>query len=220
MWLLFVFNEIFIIFKTNFPVGMNIDSDLFKINHRRIKLKRGRKLIAEPLLSDCVFRRSVILLVEYTSSGSMGLMLNKPSGIDLRQIVPSVGGVEESVPIFIGGPVGSNRLFYIHKLGHIIPDAVKLSDGLFINGNFDSIIAYIKSGNPVNENIRFFLGYSGWDGGQLDAEIEEGIWVVSPYKEVDLDACIAGEPYWNNAVREMGSEYKVWLSFPKVPWLN
>ncbi len=199
---------------------MNINADLFKINHRQVKPKRGRKLIAEPLLSDSVFQRAVILLVEYAFSGSMGLVLNKPSGIDLRQVIPSVKGLKEPVPVFSGGPVGNNRLFYIHRLGHIIPDAVELSDGLFINGDFDSIMAYMMSGNPVNENIRFFLGYSGWEGGQLDAEIEEGVWAVSPHKRTDLNVCVDGDLYWKNAVRELGADYRVWLSFPKMPWLN
>lgn len=199
---------------------MNVDSDLFKINHRRIKPKRGRKLIAEPLLADGVFQRSVVLMVEYALSGSMGLVLNKPSGFDLRNLVPSIKDVKEPVPVFSGGPVGNDRLFYVHRLGHIIPNAVELDNGLYIDGDFESVVAYIESGNPVNENIRFFLGYSGWDAGQLDAEIGDGVWVVSPHKGIELDMYIDEGAYWMNAVREMGASYRVWMCFPKMPWLN
>ena len=199
---------------------MNVDADLFKINHRRIKPSRGRKLIAEPLLSERIFQRSVVLMVEHALSGSMGLVLNKPLGFDLRHIVPSLGEMAETIPVFNGGPVGNDRLFYVHRLGHVILNAVDLGNGLYIDGDFESVVAYLKSGNPIHENICFFLGYSGWESGQLDAEIEEGVWVVSPHKEVELGACIAGESYWKSAVREMGPSYKLWLSYPKTPWLN
>lgn len=199
---------------------MNVNADLFKINHRRVKPKRGRKLIAEPLLSGSIFQRSVVLLVEYSSPGSVGLVLNKPLGFNLQQVVPVVSGVEAPIPMFSGGPVGSDRLFYVHRLGHLIPNAIELSEGLYIDGDFDSVISYVKSGNRVDGNICFFLGYSGWDEGQLDAEIDDETWVVSPYGGVDLNACITGESYWVDAVREMGPDYKVWLSYPKTPWLN
>ena len=88
-----------------------------------------------------------------------------------------------------------------------------------MNGDFDEIKKYILQGNNVNVPIRFFLGYSGWEGKQLGNEIKENTWLVSE-EENDylLNTNIKG--MWKQALEKLGSKYETWSRFPQVPSLN
>ena len=73
----------------------------------------------------------------------------------------------------------SDHLFYIHTLGRLVPGSIEIAEGLYIGGDIDVILSYIRSGNTVEGHIKFFLGYSGWEAGQLEEEIANIYWIVS-----------------------------------------
>ena len=139
--------------------GMNIDSDIFKIQSNNVLPSRGRILISEPFLRDATFGRSVILLVDHTDEGSMGLVINKQLPLFLNDIIMEFKYLDE-IPLYKGGPIATDTLFYLHTLSDI-PGSISISKGLYLNGDFDEIKKYILQGNKISECIRFFLGYSG-----------------------------------------------------------
>ena len=197
--------------------GMNIDSDIFKIQSNNVLPSRGKILISEPFLRDATFGRSVILLVDHTDEGSMGLVFNKLLRLFMKDIIMVLKYLEE-IPLYKGGPIATDTLFYLHTLSDI-PGSISISKGLYLNGDFDEIKKYILQGNKISECIRFFLGYSGWDSEQLNNEIRENTWLVSEEEKSYLMKNNIKD-MWRTALEKLGSKYETWSRFPQVPTLN
>ena len=192
--------------------------DIFKIKHNDLSPEKGKILISEPFLQDAYFQRSVVLLVEHNINGSMGFVLNKKTGLWVNDYF---GGLENAqrMPIYLGGPVSSDHLYFIHSLGNIIPGSLQIADNLFFDGDFESLNYYILSGQPVNGKIKFFLGYSGWTENQLDGEIDKNSWLVG--KSSGRNIMLAeGESFWKHSVELIGGSYLTWINYPKDPILN
>ena len=137
----------------------NLDDSLFRINLPTDSPSAGVLLVAEPFLRDEYFNHAVITLVEHGSGeASMGLVLNKPSGFTLGEAVEGIDD-DVDVPIYCGGPVSTDRLFYIHSLCREIPHSRKLTDDLYIGGDFERVKAYVNMGLSTEGRIRFFVGY-------------------------------------------------------------
>lgn len=148
----------------------------------------------------------------------MGLIMNKQLPFTLNQVIKDLGRVDEEIGIGKGGPISPDTLFFIHTLPQI-SDALPISKGFYLNGDFEEVKAYILAGNPVQGNIRFFLGYSGWDGDQLEQEIKENTWLVGKGETADL----LGEKIksmWKVSLRKLGAKYVTWSRFPQIPSLN
>jgi putative transcriptional regulator len=183
---------------------------------RSLEPSQGRLLIAEPYLGDPNFERSVILLCEHTEKGSFGLVLNQLSNLKLND---AMDDIFMDFPIYVGGPVEFNTLHYVHRLGELIPDSVDLGEGLFWSGDFDTVKALINIGKIESKDIRFFIGYSGWGEGQLDAEMNRNSWVISE-TETDMVFDLSPEEFWRKVLRNMGGSYKVMSNYPTDPRLN
>ena len=192
---------------------MDIDSDIFKIQSNNVLPSRGKILISEPFLRDATFGRSVILLIDHTDEGTMGLIINKPLPIFVNDIIKEFKYIDD-IPLYKGGPVATDTLFYLHTLANI-SGAIPVSKGLYLNGDFDEIKKYILQGNKVDQHIRFFLGYCGWEGEQLNDELKENTWLVS--KE-DKDYLMNSDTkdMWKEALEKLGSKYEAWSRFPRV----
>lgn len=196
---------------------MNINTDIFKIQSNNVMPSRGKILISEPFLHDVTFGRSVVLLVDHTEEGSMGLIINKQLPLMLNDIIKEFKYIED-IPLHKGGPIGTDTLFYLHTLREI-PGTLPINNGLYLNGDFDAIKRYILQGNPVKGKIRFFLGYSGWECEQLIQEIKENTWIISKEENTYLmNEDIKG--MWKEALGKLGSKYETWSRFPQVPSLN
>lgn len=196
---------------------MNINSDIFKIQSNDVLPSRGKILISEPFLRDAIFGRSVILLIDHTKEGSMGLVVNKQLPYLVNDIITEFKYIDE-IPLYKGGPVATDTLFYLHTLDEI-PGAITISKGLYLNGDFNEIKKYILQGNKVSEHIRFFIGYSGWENEQLNNEIRENTWLVSEEKA----SCLMKDntkDMWKKVLEKLGSKYEAWSRFPQVPTLN
>ncbi len=193
--------------------------DMFRIENNHIVPEKGRVLISEPFLDDPYFGRSVVLLAEHDAiHGSMGFVLNKPLKQKINEFFPEFENLPD-IPLFQGGPVGTNRLFFIHTLGDMIPGAVTIGEGLYFDGDFDVVKMYLSGGNPIENKIKFFMGYSGWTENQLETEISNHSWLVG-----QLDNCYMmsaeGEATWKKALNVLGDRYRSWANFPKRPFLN
>lgn len=193
--------------------------NIFKITHNDVLPAQGSILISEPFLQDAYFQRSVVLLIEHTEHGSMGFVLNKKTDLIVNSFFKEFAELPE-IPIYLGGPVSPNRLFFIHSLGdNIIPDALKINDYLYFDGDFNALKRYILNGHPIDGKVKFFLGYSGWTEGQLNHEIKRNSWAVS-HITTDNILSADGEGYWKDSVELLGNDYKTWTKYPKDPYLN
>lgn len=149
----------------------------------------------------------------------MGLVVNKKTDLIVNTFFAELNDFPE-MPIYLGGPVCANRLFFIHSLGDlIIPDSVKINDHLYFDGDFETMKRYIQNGHSVEGKVKFFLGYSGWTEGQLGNEINRNSWVVSHSTQNNV-LLTDGDDCWKNSVEQLGSNYEAWTKYPKDPYLN
>jgi putative transcriptional regulator len=193
-------------------------SDIFKIKHNNLRPAKGSILIAEPFLQDAYFQRSVVLLIEHDLNGTMGFVLNKKTDLIINDFFPDLERLSD-IPIYLGGPISSNRLFFIHTLGDLIPESVKIADGLYFDGDFDILKQYIIRERAIAGKVKFFLGYSGWNKGQLGSEIEGDAWMVS--HSINTNIMFANdESFWRRSMEVLGKKYKAWINFPKDPYMN
>ena len=194
-------------------------NNIFKIKHNNLLPDKGNILISEPFLQDAYFQRAVVLLVEHNINGSMGFVLNKKTNLLINDFFSDLENLSD-IPIYLGGPVSPNRLFFIHTLDEkIIPDSIKIADGLYFDGDFDMLKQYIIDGNPIKEKIKFFLGYSGWTKGQLGYEIKGNSWMVSHSPNTNI-MLADDESFWRHSMEVLGKKYKAWVNFPKDPLMN
>jgi len=195
---------------------MNHLQNIFKIKSK-ISPAPGKYLISEPLMSDGIFGRSVILLTEHSDEASLGYVLNKPSGFIISQLLPQFKNF--SLPVYIGGPVATNTVHFIYKSDKPISSSVQIDEKLYWGGDINELLVQLSS-NQLNENdVRFFVGYSGWGKNQLQKELNNGYWLVSSFpvnhlfeEEADL--------LWKRSVLQLERKYHFWLNVPKNPSLN
>ncbi len=194
---------------------MLLDLDIFKIEST-LQPKQGRVLIAEPFLPGDYFSRSTVLLVQCSDDGDVGFILNKPTDLEVKQLFKGFPDFEANA--FLGGPVSNDKLFFLHTLGEKISDSLPVSGNLYWSGNFENLVSLIRAGLVEEEEVRFFLGYSGWSAGQLAAEIADHSWVVvEPSVETIL---LSDENFWNESIKTLGGNALLWQNFPENPELN
>lgn len=190
--------------------------DLFKIRRNRKKVEIGNILIAEPFLQGKYFSRSVIFMVEHDEKGSIGFVLNKPMAYRTSDLVSELSGID--YPVYIGGPVEPNQLYYIHRHPEL-ENSLHIMNEIYWGGDFSQLIEMLKNGNIQSEEIRFFAGYSGWETGQLERELEENTWMVGDITRERLFE-IPNENIWETSMSELGERYRIWANFPKDPIMN
>ncbi len=195
---------------------MNLDLNIFDVEHNLEQVGKGKILISEPFALDTYFYRSVVLLTEYNEKGSFGFILNKPVNISVDEILKDFP--EEDFNVSIGGPVNQNSVHYIHTLGDKIPNSVNICQNVFWGGDFDILKQLVKQRLIQKNQLRFFIGYSGWEHKQLDEEILKNYWIVS---EINSEMIMNVEKnYWKNILDSLGEKYKIWANSPQNPGMN
>jgi putative transcriptional regulator len=181
-------------------------------------LEKGKILIAEPsIIGDISFNRSIILLVEHGNNGSIGFILNKPMNLNISDLIPEI---ESNLKIYNGGPVQQDNLYFVHKISDLIPESIMISEGLYWSGNFEYVLKLIKKGKINKNDIRFFLGYSGWDSNQLNDELNNNTWILSENSHNKNIITAVDEVFWKNKMLDLGGEYSLWSNAPEHPSHN
>lgn len=178
-------------------------------------ITKGNILIARPALFDYTFNRSVVLITEHNEHGSIGFILNKPL---YQPVNLFVSELDSELDVYEGGPVETNNLYYLHKRPDLIANSEGITDELFWSGDYEDVRKAINEGLISQDEIRFYLGYSGWGENQLQSEVEENAWII-----VDDQLDIFKE--WNNnlwqqQLRNLGGENLIWLNTPADPTMN
>lgn len=178
---------------------------------------QGKLLIAHPLLNDGFFNRSVVYISQYEQESVVGFVLNFKTHVKLRDIRPQVQN--GYLPIFEGGPVAKNQLFFLHTLGEKIPNAMHIQDNLYFGGDFNELLYCVDHENVSEDDVRFFVGYSGWDKEQLEDEISKGSWFVA-----DADPSIiltsSSNTLWASELKRQRKTYKIFGDIGFDPSMN
>ena len=144
------------------------------------RLARGRMLVASAALPDPSFHHAVILLLEYETSGALGVVVNRPTEVALDAVLPEVPELKgRGETIFLGGPVARDRMIVLVRAATPPESSARVLDGLFITASFEVLRELARGPRDVTP-FRAFAGYAGWGPGQLDAEVGRGDWDVVP----------------------------------------
>ncbi len=177
----------------------------------------GRFLISEPFMHDLNFKRSVVLLVEHGEEGSLGFVMNKQLEITLNEVVSDLPSLVS--PVFMGGPVGQSTLHYVHRLGEAIPGSREVYEDVFWGGSFDELKEQILLGKVSSDDILFFIGYSGWNPGQLEGELNRKSWIVAP-EDPRFIFRNTYKDMWREVLQSLGAKYRIISNYPVDPRLN
>jgi putative transcriptional regulator len=170
---------------------------------------RGHLLIAAPSLFD-YFRRTVVLVLEHTPEGAMGVVLGRETETRVSEAVPALADVaEDDDVIYLGGPVSPESV-------------VALGDFERHEEAGTPVVGSLGTLDPDAENdslrrVRVFAGYAGWGPGQLDAELESDAWIVQP---ADANDPFRPGDIWSEALARAGGRYKLLATMPADPSLN
>lgn len=178
----------------------------------------GRLLVASPSLEDPNFTRTVILMLASTYEGALGIILNRPSPADVDEILPQWRPYAASpTRVFRGGPVSINAAICLAEPVEGQPPG-DLSEAPGIEATVAGLVSVDLAREPssvssVIASLRVFSGYAGWGAGQLEAEMEEGGWIVTDPHPGDL---LTDDPegLWGRVLGRMG-----WLraTYAKAP---
>ena len=174
-------------------------------------------LIADPFLKDENFIRSVIYLCNHNNEGSFGLALNKIFEYTLNDLVEDLDLLK--IPVFVGGPVATDTIHFLHQLPDLIPDSQQLDDSIFWGGDFKVLKKLLQNNLIDLTKIKFFIGYSGWSAGQLENEMEEKTWLTTEANS-HLVFNVAPSNIWKESIFQLGGEYKQLIHYPIDPQLN
>jgi putative transcriptional regulator len=176
---------------------------------------KGRILISDPFEGDDFFERSVVYLCEHSEEGSFGFVLNNLVEINLKELNQFFPSIE--ISLSTGGPVETESIFFLHTRGDEFNLSTKISEGIYIGGDFQQLYESITKEHIQKNEIRFFLGYSGWSAGQLEEEIKQNAWIVAEIKNASEIMEIHQPDTWKYFMEKLGKKYKMMTDFPINP---
>ena len=178
----------------------------------------GRLLIAEPMLGDPNFDRTVVLMIEHRDEGALGVVINRPSDLEVGAVLEKWADLAAAPTVlYLGGPVEPNGVL-----------ALARSRGDRLIPGWSPVVGDVGTIDLHREpdelslgvaGIRFFAGYSGWGAGQLEVELAEGAWLVVDAIADDVFAPDA-ETMWRSVLRRQGGRVSRLADFPAHPSLN
>ena len=140
-------------------------------------LKAGICIKSTTDLIDSFFEHTTILVVKHDEEGSIGFVTNKPYDKSLHELIEF--NHSKPFPLMDGGPVDREHIFVLHKRPDLIEAGIQIPNGLYLGGNMEQVIEAINTSGATNQEIQLFIGYCGWDVGELEAEVEEGSWTIN-----------------------------------------
>ncbi len=176
---------------------------------------RGHLLVASPALLDPNFRRTVVLVTEHTDDGAAGLVLNRPSLVEVAAAVPQLEDlVDDDEQVWVGGPVQPETVLVLGEF--VDPDDAEVP--LFESLGFPSLDDPEEI-VPATTRRRVFAGYAGWGAGQLEDEVANEDWIL---EEALADDAFTDAPdeLWREVLRRKGGIYELVARMPDDPSLN
>lgn len=143
-----------------------------------MNIQPGMLLQSTAALQETYFAQALIYIAQYDSEGAVGFVVNKAFGRSLHELVE----FRHAGPFALqeGGPVDTEHLFILHRSPDLIAGGIPVLAGVYLGGNFSQAVAGIQQQKLTRSNLRVFVGYCGWDAGELESELAEGSWVLQP----------------------------------------
>ncbi|CAM9331869.1 unnamed protein product [Phaeothamnion confervicola] len=177
--------------------------------------EKGCLLLASPehfkFGQQTYFHQAVIFLAEHGPSGSAGFILNRPTQYKIGQATTGLEELSEC-PLYMGGDVGQGTVQLMHPFGgDRVRDAHVVIPGVSVGGSTEDVKRLVRDGEASPEQFRFFLALCGWGPGQLEKEVERGVWYTAAVsKEVVLKQCIGlPVPLWREVLQLLGGKYSL-----------
>lgn len=180
--------------------------------------EKGDLLISEPFLPDPNFQRTVVLICEHGEDGSFGFVLNKPSLLKGSDVLDEATNFENT--LYLGGPVQQDTLHFVHRQIPGLEGGAEIAKGVQWGGSFEQLLGLMEAGKLDPQDLKFFLGYSGWSEGQLEEELAQNTWII--YKSATAADIFDTQPdvLWRECLKKMGGKYKILSNYPTDPRLN
>ena len=182
--------------------------------------EKGSLLIANPVLPDPNFSRTVILLCDHDEQGSFGLVINRSTQLKAPDLFLNINILKYyNEKIYLGGPVSQSMVFFLCRSPSAAGKLDEVCSGVYLGSNLETLESLYASLENPEQDIRFYLGYSGWSGGQLAEEMEQNSWLVQKANEqfifLDSESLI-----WPQAVNSLGEKYQYLTKAPVNPQWN
>ena len=187
------------------------------------KPRAGQFLLSEPFMTDVWFGRKVVFLCDHDDDGSLGFVLDNFTDRPLEAVLSDSEDWSLQQRVSMGGPVHDDSLFYLHRMGDVVSGGLPVLPGLWLGGDFGELKSALSSGEFGDRDVRFFIGYSGWMSGQLDAEMRQHSWYVHDIPlERKLDAIFnpPTEGLWKRMLASKGPGFARASTLPVDPSLN
>ena len=183
--------------------------------HNKQKAVQGCVLLSDPFTQDSYFSRSAVLLCRHNKKETFGFVLTNYIEIDLHKL-------DENLPeiitkISFGGPVEKDNLFYIHTFGKEIEGAEKIIDTLYFGGDYEMLFELIKAEPKRINEVRFFIGYAGWDFEQLNNEMKDHSWIAVTNISGKEILSTSSDHFWKDCMTKQGSKFEMISNFPLNP---
>jgi putative transcriptional regulator len=161
-------------------------------------IEPGSRLISMPSMLDPNFMHTVVLLVDHTPMGAFGLVVNRQFGANLGGLMSD--RTNSSFPVHCGGPVEAQTLQFVHRLPQLISGGTPLGQDLYLGGSIEAMLRAVEE-EGVDDDLRVFLGSSGWGGGQLENELQTGSWRQAPPDASSVFQSGSAESIWRGVLR-------------------
>ena len=146
-------------------------------------IKAGICIQSTAALNGTNFEDARILLTEVNEKGATGFVINRFSGHSLHDLEAFQD--VKPWPLYEGGPVDTEHIYLLHKFPHKIKNCRPAFDDYYMEGDMSDVLTLINNGEATPESLRLFIGYCGWDAGELEAEITEGSWKIAQNLPLD-----------------------------------
>jgi putative transcriptional regulator len=181
------------------------------------RFRHGRLLVAAPTLMDPQFQRAVVVMLEHSDDGALGLVLNQPTEIHAADALPEPLGAlfPDGQVIHCGGPVQPAAVIILaefdtpDRAAEVVVDRIGIVDP---EEAIDDLTGHVG-------RLRIFGGYAGWAPGQLEGEIAEGAWIDVPARPEDIFTATP-ERLWSAALERKGGPFRLVARMPEDPSLN
>ncbi len=171
--------------------GQTLQRHIDRYVQSGLELSKGMFLVAGRNLVDPNFSQTVILLIDYSERGAVGLVINRPTKVGLDEVFPDLKGegIRKS-KVFRGGPVGVNELFFMILSEERPDESSHVFDKVYVSSNLE-LLEQIAMDDDGKDRFRVYAGYAGWAPNQLELEVSLDGWHVM---HSDVESIFFKEP--------------------------